>query len=245
MIRSLVVLILVTFAVFSKQSYAWGLKELGDEAASPVTTDAKYVLYAGTLLTLTFIIFEDQVSDPFQEKQVRNKTLGGASIWGDRFGQLVPNILYVAGMGIAGQYGDTKAAERAIGMFKATAYAISATTILKYTVREPRPNAIHEKNSFPSGHTTSAFSFSGYVAAEHGWGWGSAALLSSTFVAYSRINDNRHFLHDITAGATIGWVYGWGIAKLEKKNKDKEKDSAHIVPIIDTKTAGLSLYKEF
>jgi hypothetical protein len=68
----------------------------------------------------------------------------------------------------------------------------------------------------------------------------------STFTAYSRINDNMHRLHDVTSGATIGWVYGWGIAQLHKKKmKDADKPEAFIVPILDTKTAGLSLYKEF
>lgn len=239
--RFLLVLFCITLSVYSKPGLAWGLKEFGHEAASPVTTDAKYAFYAGSLLTLTLVYFEDSVSDPFQEQQVRNKPLGNASIWGDYMGQLVPNILYVTGMSIASQFGDTKASNRAIGMFKATAYAVSATTVLKYTIREPRPDNIQEKNSFPSGHTTSAFAFSGYIAAEHGWGWGSAALLLSSFTAFSRINDNRHFLKDVTAGATIGWAYGWGIAKLEKK----DNETAYILPLIDSKTAGLSLYKEF
>lgn len=225
--------------------YAWGLKELGEEAASPVTTDAKYYFYTGTLLTIGLVFFEDTVSDPFQEKQVRNDTLGAASPWGDWMGQLIPNFLYVSGMSIASQFGDTKAWPRAVGMFKATTYSAMVTTALKYTIREPRPNDIQEKNSFPSGHTTSAFAFSGYVAAEHGWGWGSAALLLSSFTAYSRINDNRHFLHDVFAGATIGWGYGYGISMLQKKDREREEKSAFIVPILDSQTAGISMFKEF
>ena len=213
--------LLIFFA--NTSAHAWGLHELGEEAASPYTTNARYALFAGAFITGTLAIFEDQVVDPFQDKQVRNKTLGESSRWGDWMGQLIPNALYVGGMAIASQYGDTKAHDRAIGMFKATAYATSVTTILKYTIREPRPNDNSTKNSFPSGHTTTSFAFSGYVAAEHGWGWGSAALLLSTFTAYSRINDNMHRLHDVTAGATIGWVYGWGIAKLKKQDKEENE----------------------
>lgn len=233
------------FLVFSSNVFAWGLKDLGEELATPVTTDAKYVFYGGAALTLTFAIFEDAIVDPFQEKQVRNNTLGDASRWGDWMGQLVPNILYVGGMGIASQFGDPKAADRAIGMFKATLYSTMATTVLKYTIREPRPNDPSEKNSFPSGHTTSAFAFSGYIAGEHGWGWGSAALLLSTFTAYSRINDNRHYLHDVMAGATIGWAYGWGMSRLQRDKREKKEEQAYIAPLIDTKTIGISLYKQF
>jgi membrane-associated phospholipid phosphatase len=158
-------------------------------------------------------------------------------------GQLVPNAIYVGVMSIKGHYGDPEGYRRAIGMFKATAYSTSVTTILKYTVREPRPIDHNWRNSFPSGHTTSAFAFSGYVMAEHEYAIGIPALLLSTFVGYSRIQDNMHWLQDVTAGATIGFAYGWGISRLQKKKK--EEPVAMIVPILDQQTAGLSLYKEF
>lgn len=238
-------LALLLCLTLTSKAHAWGLKELGEEAASPYTDiNSRYTLFAGSLLTLGFAVFEDQVGDPFQDKQVRNKSLGTTSGWGDIMGQMVPNILYVGGMSIAGFYNDPKGYERAIGMFKATAYAASVTTVLKYTIREPRPNDHSTRNSFPSGHSTTVFAFSGYVAGEHGWGWGSAALALSVFTAYSRINDNMHRLHDVTAGATIGWVYGWGIAKLQKR-KVEDKKEAFIAPILDSQTAGLSFYKEF
>lgn len=243
--------VFILMCLISRNVFAWGLKELGEEASVPYTTDARHVLYAGTFITVGILLFEDAVSDPFQVKQARNKTLGDSSRYGDWLGQLIPNVLYTAGMGIAGYYKDPHGYDRAIGMFKATAYASTVTTILKYTAREPRPYDHNVKNSFPSGHTTTAFAFSGYVAGEHGWGWGIPALLGSTFIGYSRINDNRHWLHDVTAGATIGWVYGWGIAKYEqnKKKEEKEKEKAEgstsFVPLYDRNTIGLALFRDF
>ena len=59
--------------VFSDHAFSWGLKDLGEEAATPLTTNAKYVLFTGTAITVTLLIFEDAIIDPFQEKQVRNK----------------------------------------------------------------------------------------------------------------------------------------------------------------------------
>lgn len=232
----------------SSKSFAWGLKELGQEAASPVTTDAKYAFYGGAALTLVLAIYSDEVGKPFGEKQVRNKTLGDSSDYGAFFGNMVGNAVYVVGMGIAHQYGDPKAYDRALGMFKASVYSHSVTTILKRVVQEPRPGNHAERDSFPSGHANSAFSFSGYVAAEHGWGWGSAALVFSSFVAYSRIQDNRHRLHDVVGGATIGWAYGWGMSRVqhkEAKAREEKEKSAIILPILDSQTAGLSLFKEF
>lgn len=236
--------IFILFILFSLPSFAITLKEIGEEASVPVTTDAKYVLMAGAALTGILLIFEDSVSDPFQEKQVRNKTLGSSSHYGDMLGQLIPNVMYVGTMGALGLLDQPKAYDRAIGMFKATLYSSTVTNVLKYTVREPRPYSRTTLTSFPSGHTTTAFAFSGFVAAEHGWAWGVPAVLMSTFVGYSRINDNAHYLHDVVAGATIGWVYGWGMSK-HMATKKKEETQTYFSPVIDSKTIGVGLFRTF
>lgn len=231
----------------STRRYAWGLKELGEEVASPVTTDAKYVLYGGAALTLVLAYYQDEVGKPFGEKQVRNQSLGSNSQYGAFLGNMVGNTLYVIGMGVAGYNGDPKGYDRALGMFKASAYSFAVTTALKRIVQEPRPSNHDERDSFPSGHANASFTFSGYVAAEHGWGWGSAALLFSSFVAYSRIQDNRHRLHDVVGGATIGWAYGWAMSRQQRKEaKEREKKThGYILPLLDTQTAGLTYFKEF
>src|SRR5437868_1908614 len=99
-------LCLLLLATMASRSFAWGLKELGQETAAPVTTDAKYVFWAGSALTLVLAVAEDQVGDPFDDKQTRNKTLGDSSRFGDWLGQLIPNALYVTGMGISASYGN-------------------------------------------------------------------------------------------------------------------------------------------
>lgn len=242
------VLLSICLLFGSSKSFAWGLKDLGEEAASPVTTDAKYALYGGAAATLLLVIYQDQVGKPFGEKQVRNKTLGPNTRYGSFFGNMVGNAVYVVGMGIASHYGDPKAYDRALGMFKASAYSFSVTSILKRVVKEPRPGNHDERDSFPSGHANAAFTFSGYVTAEHGWAWGSAAMVFSSFVAYSRIQDNRHRLHDVVGGATIGWAYGWAMSRKQKqeaKAREEKEKSAIILPLLDSQTAGLTYFKEF
>lgn len=240
------VVIFFFLSFLSSKALAWGLKDLGEEAASPWTTTARYALLGGTALTVTILLFEDQLSDPFQVKQDRNKTLGDSSRWGDWMGQWIPNVLYIGGFAVAGHFGNPKGYHRALGMFKASTYATVVTTALKYTVKEPRPIDWHWRTSFPSGHTTTAFAFSGYVMAEHEYWLGIPALILSTFIGYSRINDNKHWLHDVTAGATIGWVYGWGISRLQLiQRMEKSQESVFYAPIIDRGTYGLAMVKEF
>jgi hypothetical protein len=232
---------------FSSTAFAWDTSDLKTEALSPVTTSARNVLYVGGALTLGVLIFEDSIVDYTQEDLSNDKPLGSLSKFGDLAGQLVPNALYAIGMSLAGANGDPKGYTRAIGMLKASAYATTLTTGLKYAIREPRPGKTNERNSFPSGHATTAFAFSGYVLEEHGWKWGAPALVLSTFVGVSRINDNRHYLHDVLAGATIGMAYGIGISKIDKKKADgtEEKEALTIVPIFDWDTKGLALIYDF
>lgn len=230
--------------LFSLHAKAWGWKELGEEAAVPVTTDAKYYFWSGAALTTLVVLVDDSFVDPFQKETAGEKSLGKSSRWGDWMGQLIPNAVYIGAMSIRGYNGDPEGYRRALGMFKATAYSTSVTTVLKYTIREPRPIDHHWKNSFPSGHTTSAFAFSGYVMAEHEYWLGIPAVLLSAFIGWSRINDNMHWLQDVVAGATIGFAYGYGISKLQKKKKADEPVTM-VAPILDHQTAGVSLYREF
>jgi len=196
---------------------------------------------------VTTLIFEDQIIDPAQREIVDDQPLGSASKFGDLAGQYIPNVLYMFGQYLDGVYGDPQGYDRARGMLKASLYASSVTTILKYTIREPRPiNGEEDRESFPSGHSAAAFAFSGYVLGEHGWTWGAPALLISSFSAFSRINDNRHFLHDVLAGATIGLSYGLGISYLQKSQRESEnKTSMTFVPIYDHDTKGIALVAEF
>lgn len=58
-----------------------------------------------------------------------------------------------------------------------------------------------------------AFSFASVIGASHDLPYGILANLYAAGVAVSRINDNRHYLHDVTAGATIGASYGIALAQ--------------------------------
>jgi membrane-associated phospholipid phosphatase len=244
--------------LFHAEARSWSFKEFNEELTSPGQDNVKYVLVTGAAATVVLGVMRTSFVKPFQTQQASTQPLGSSSHYGDLLGQLVPNVLYIGGMGLSG---STLGKNRSMGMMKATAYAAGVTTLLKYTVREPRPDNPNERNSFPSGHTTTAFAFSGYVAAEHGWSWGAPALAMSSFVGFSRINDNRHWLNDVVAGAAIGWSFGWGISKLEQKrrrdkiplspipdSKTPEQDPEYspvVVPIASSDTLGIGVKKEF
>lgn len=231
---------LLLLLLLSRVSYAWDLKELGQEVSVPVTHAPEITLY-GAGLTGLVLIFEDEIEDPVQESANRKRPLGHYSKFGDLVGLGYPNVLYILGQSVVGVTGNDQGYNRALGMLKATVYAGAVTKILKMTVREPRPDNHNDRDAFPSSHATMAFSFSGYVFGEHGWQWGIPAIGLSLFSGFSRINDNRHNLHDVLAGATIGFAYGLGMSRYQKK-----KELAYmIVPVVDGQTRGLAFVKDF
>jgi membrane-associated phospholipid phosphatase len=218
--------------------HAESFKDVKEDFISPVTTDARYYFYGGAILTGAIVIFEDAIVDPTQKEIANDKPLGSLSKFGDLAGQVIPNAIYAVGMGIASFGNNPLAGQRALGMFKATFYSSLVTTVLKYTIREPRPGKRDERNSFPSGHSTTAFAFSGYIVQEHGLAYGIPALLLSGFVGASRINDNRHYLHDVIAGMTIGLSYGIGISLRQKKIRD-QKTYVTLLPFYQHDSKGI------
>ncbi len=228
-------------------AFAWDVNDLKDETLSPISTSANNVLIYGGGLTLTVLILEDAIVDPTQEEFVDHKPLGDLSKIARLGGEFIPNAAYILSQSISGAYGDKNGFNRALGMLKASAYASSVATVLKYTVREPRPIHRTERDSFPSGHTTSAFTFAGYIYEEHGIQWGVPALSLATLVGASRINDNRHYLHDVLFGATIGLAYGLGVSKIDKvrRQREQKKSQFSVAPIIGQQLKGLVYIQEF
>lgn len=236
-------LLIIFILLFPSFGFSWNKKDFKEEISSPlIDGETKTVLYVGAGVTAAALVFEDQI-DPSHNEVVEDKPLGDLSRYGDWAGQLVPNIAYTIAQTALGYGGNSKGYDRALGMFKATLYSASVTTVLKYSIREPRPDNHHERNSFPSGHTTTAFAFGGYVLEEHGWKWGIPALGVSLLSGFSRINDNRHRIHDVLSGATIGLAYGIGISKLQKKNKNLA--SYQVMPIFDRESKGIAMRWEF
>ncbi len=77
---------------------------------------------------------------------------------------------------------------------------------LKYSVQRGRPDG-SRNNSFPSGHTATAFMAAQMLHKEYGWRspwWSFGGYAVATAVALSRNMNNRHWVTDTWAGALIG-----------------------------------------
>ena len=70
-------------------------------------------------------------------------------------------------------------------------------------IDKERPNN-GNNDSFPSGHTSTAFQGAAFIQKRYGWKYGAPAYVAASFVGYSRVEADKHHLEDVIAGAAIG-----------------------------------------
>lgn len=88
-------------------------------------------------------------------------------------------------------------------------YSGLVTGVIKHAINRQRPSG--GPLSFPSGHTTSAFSSVPVIWRHLGWQAGVGAGLLATSTALGRMEENNHYLSDVIFGAAIGFVVGMAV----------------------------------
>ena len=109
----------------------------------------------------------------------------------------------------------------------AMSYAIMAAFVngIKYTAKEMRPDG-STANSWPSGHTATAFVGASLLHKEYGltrspW-WSVAGYGVATATGVMRVLNNRHWISDVMSGAGIGIMsteLGYALCDLMFKGK--------------------------
>jgi membrane-associated phospholipid phosphatase len=98
---------------------------------------------------------------------------------------------------------------RETGWYMAKGLVLDAVivTALKSAVGRTRPDG-SDTRSFPSGHTSTAFTTATVLSRRHGWKIGLPAYGLASMAAVARIEDDRHYLSDVVAGAVLGIAVG-------------------------------------
>jgi len=78
----------------------------------------------------------------------------------------------------------------------------AATHALKHLIDKKRPNG--SGLGFPSGHTSASFQGASFIHKRYGWKYSIPAYAAATFVGYSRVEADRHYVIDVVAGAALG-----------------------------------------
>jgi membrane-associated phospholipid phosphatase len=132
----------------------------------------------------------DEALDPGQ-------TIGGARL------QLAGAL---ATFGVGKLTGSTRTTAVGADLLKAQIISQALTAGIKMSVRRTRPDGT--QFSFPSGHTSVTFASATVLQRHFGWHVGIPAYAVASYVAASRVQEQRHFLSDVAFGAAIGIVAG-------------------------------------
>ena len=157
-------------------------------------------------------------------------------------------MLAVYGLNLFGVNGKHKFWDRT-GIL-AMSYATMGILVngMKYTFKEKRPDT-NARNSFPSGHTATAFMGAEFLYQEYKevspW-IGYSGYLIATATGYLRIYNDRHYLNDVVAGACIGIISTklayWLYPKIFTKSKCRHTPFQAIgMPFYTNKTLGMNV----
>ena len=133
--------------------------------------------------------------------------------------------------------------------------ANAVDTVLKYSIGRARPytgsgkasfvpfSLKNSHASFPSGHTTSAFSIASVFATQYDSTLvGVIAYGTASSTALSRIYSNNHWPTDVFAGAILGTITGRAVVHFAKERSGK---TALLLPVYEPGFSGVTASVRF
>jgi membrane-associated phospholipid phosphatase len=182
---------------------------LGDDVKHIPRKNSVYWLAAGSALALAVHPADDDI----------NAHLVGSGFADKAFkpGKVIGSFPFVLAASIAtyavGRAGDhPRAKHLGNDLIEATLLSEGITQGIKVMVRRDRP--LREDGtrasgfSFPSGHASVTFAAATVLQQHLGWQAAVPTYSVASYVAISRLHDNRHFASDVAAGAAEGIIIG-------------------------------------
>jgi hypothetical protein len=212
-------------------------------ATSPSRIDRKSALIAAGIIGAGAVLYtqDEKIRDYVQDH--RSSTLDDIDPIAEKFGNGLYDLGFLAVFGGTGYLLENeKMQETALLSLESFIVANTIGTVVKSGVGRTRPNEDEggtkfkpfsfdsAHTSFPSGHTTSAFSIASVFADEYDerpW-VGVIAYTLASAVALQRVYDDKHWASDVFTGAVLGTVVGKSIVYL---HKDKKIENAFLIPI--------------
>lgn len=168
-----------------------------------------YWLAAGTGLSLAVHPLDDDINN-------RLSTSEGAKdffVAGKYIGSLPVLMGAAASTYLVGrQRGSRRGQHLGMDLIEATILSESITQAIKVAVRRERPLRDDGTRAggfaFPSGHAAGTFAAATVLQQHLGWKWAIPTYTIASYVAMSRLVDDRHWASDVVAGAAEGIIVG-------------------------------------
>ncbi len=107
---------------------------------------------------------------------------------------------------------QTRTAHLGMDLIESSLLSEGIVEAIKFSVRRDRPLRTDGTRasgySFPSGHATMTFAAATVLQQHLGWRWAVPTYTIASYVAISRLHDERHFASDVAFGAGVGIIIG-------------------------------------
>ena len=176
-------------------------RQLGGDFRHFPSIDTARWLFGGTVGSLIALSFDETLNKRFQGSGTgfynSGKIIGSAAFQGG-------SGLLAYGIGRVGRM--PKVSHVGLDIVRAQIVSQVFTQALKVTVRRERPDGT--KFSFPSGHASATFASAAVLQRHLGWRAGIPAYTVASYVAFSRLHEDKHFLSDVIFGSALGMAVG-------------------------------------
>jgi membrane-associated phospholipid phosphatase len=227
------------------------VSDTGKILSSPARWDGNDWLKAGLVVGATSgLLFADTGIKNFAQRNQSSAGDKAASV-----GNALGNPLYtLPPLGLFYLYGsvydDPKARQTSLLAVESLALSGAFTWTLKLTAQRPRPYTGESSStwngpslktgdtSFPSGHTTAAFSIASVIAEEYGDNpcVPPIAYGLATLTGMARIYDNKHWASDTLFGGAIGYFTGKAVVKY---HMSQTGSALRIMPVVSQQRFGM------
>ena len=194
--KALAVETAIDFAAYPRRRSTWVILAIGGGAAALAHP------------------FDDDVNG----KLAGSDTAGNFFAAGKYIGAVYTQAGVAVGLYVVGRYMQpheegrprtNKTAHLGFDILRALLVSQALTQGIKFAVQRDRPTG--ECCAFPSGHASAAFATASVVERHLGYRGSWPMFLIASYVATSRLSDNRHYLSDVVFGAAVGISSGWTV----------------------------------
>lgn len=98
-----------------------------------------------------------------------------------------------------------------------------------------RPNG--HPYGFPSGHQAFITSGAAFLGERYGWKWGTPAYMAAAYVAYVRVDEDKHHWRDVIVASAL--AYGVALVTVTPEN------ATYLAPVIGPDFLGLRFERSF
>ena len=180
------------------------MKDLGSDVKALPSKENLFWASVGGGLALSVHPVDDNVNEAMVNSDFAHDFFRLGSYLGQLY-VLLPAAITVYAVGRGKD--DPRVSHLGMDLIQALAISEMMVETLKYTTQRERPDH-SSNNSFPSGHAADTFAFATALERHLGWKGAVPAYIFSSYVAISRLPDNRHWLSDVVFGASVGIIAG-------------------------------------